>query len=490
MTRTSDEAFLQDIRENPEDDAPRLVYADWLDERGQAERAEFIRIQCRLARAPHALGSPVLRRREQELLKQHAKEWRAPLRKFANKIEFFRGFPGFMVLSPTAFIKHAEDIFRLAPVSHVKFRMRADERELAGDLGRCPALAGVTTIDLQANNLGGDRAGKLLGSPHLTRLRHLKLNNNGLGNKGMQVLSGLPVLGQLESLDLTGNNIGTVGLGALAASPHLTTLKSLTLTRNPDILGEGLQALASSPQVRGLERLTLWELVEWNGAGLPSLSTGVQALAGSSHFQNLQTLDLGRNSSLDTQTLSVLSATEHLPRLSDLRLYGTDVPLGGTKGPSEWLTGPLVRRLERLDLSGREIDAAGIRALTSLPPLERLRHLDLSGTRFKWTDRLARAPVLSHLTWLGLGQTEAGDRQARWLASSSLSNLEVLDLTRNEVGKAGARALLDSPHLARALIYIGVHLAIASEGLTELEARYPDRLDLYVDSPDAPPDWD
>lgn len=42
-------AFLQAIRDNPADDTPRLVYADWLDEHGEAERAEFIRVQCRIA---------------------------------------------------------------------------------------------------------------------------------------------------------------------------------------------------------------------------------------------------------------------------------------------------------------------------------------------------------------------------------------------------------------------------------------------------------
>src|SRR5690349_16557452 len=45
-------AFLQAIREQPDDDAHRLIYADWLEEQGGAERtarAAFIRAQCRLA---------------------------------------------------------------------------------------------------------------------------------------------------------------------------------------------------------------------------------------------------------------------------------------------------------------------------------------------------------------------------------------------------------------------------------------------------------
>lgn len=41
--------FLAAIRAAPEDDSPRLVFADWLDERGESARAELIRTQCELA---------------------------------------------------------------------------------------------------------------------------------------------------------------------------------------------------------------------------------------------------------------------------------------------------------------------------------------------------------------------------------------------------------------------------------------------------------
>jgi uncharacterized protein (TIGR02996 family) len=43
-----DIAFIRAIRENPEDDALRLVYADWLDEHGDP-RGEFLRLQHSLA---------------------------------------------------------------------------------------------------------------------------------------------------------------------------------------------------------------------------------------------------------------------------------------------------------------------------------------------------------------------------------------------------------------------------------------------------------
>lgn len=40
---TDREAMLAAICENPDDDTPRLIYADWLDENGRPLRAEYIR---------------------------------------------------------------------------------------------------------------------------------------------------------------------------------------------------------------------------------------------------------------------------------------------------------------------------------------------------------------------------------------------------------------------------------------------------------------
>ena len=40
-------SLLSGVKESPEDDTPRLVLADFLEEHGDPDRAEFIRIQCR-----------------------------------------------------------------------------------------------------------------------------------------------------------------------------------------------------------------------------------------------------------------------------------------------------------------------------------------------------------------------------------------------------------------------------------------------------------
>lgn len=43
---TQEDAFIASIIETPGDDTPRLIYADWLQEHGREERAEFVRKQC------------------------------------------------------------------------------------------------------------------------------------------------------------------------------------------------------------------------------------------------------------------------------------------------------------------------------------------------------------------------------------------------------------------------------------------------------------
>src|SRR5262249_51790005 len=73
-------AFLREAKEKPEDDTPRLVLADWLEENGDAAdaaRAELIRLGCRLARLPE--DDPrrrEARAREEQLLAEHAPAWR------------------------------------------------------------------------------------------------------------------------------------------------------------------------------------------------------------------------------------------------------------------------------------------------------------------------------------------------------------------------------------------------------------------------------
>src|SRR4051794_39815561 len=116
-----DEAFLQAIIERPDDDTPRLVYADWLEEHGDAARAEFIRVQCQLFRLPPDAPDRVeLERRELRLLDAHESKWLGPIRRgWLTRLfsDFWRrGFIERVVLPVGEFLESAAAIFGSGPV--------------------------------------------------------------------------------------------------------------------------------------------------------------------------------------------------------------------------------------------------------------------------------------------------------------------------------------------------------------------------------------
>src|SRR5437763_11790587 len=73
-------AFIQAIIELPDDDTPRLVFAEWLDEHGEAERAEFIRLQCSLnSLAPESAEFGPIQERVNQLLNARLDAFLMPL---------------------------------------------------------------------------------------------------------------------------------------------------------------------------------------------------------------------------------------------------------------------------------------------------------------------------------------------------------------------------------------------------------------------------
>jgi uncharacterized protein (TIGR02996 family) len=74
-------ALLRAICAEPDDDTPRLVAADWLEEHGDADRAAFIRIQVELARLEASgLGksfeADTLRKKERAYFGPYSYFWR------------------------------------------------------------------------------------------------------------------------------------------------------------------------------------------------------------------------------------------------------------------------------------------------------------------------------------------------------------------------------------------------------------------------------
>lgn len=158
-------ALVRQILTRPADDTPRLVYADWLDEHDQADRAEFIRmsVEANRSTAPcyHDLTRPpgcptcALHIRADAL----AREWtdgeinwerwaglpsigwachnltgepRTKLLRTANGFRFRRGFVDEIRLPLSAFPEHARDMFAAHPITTVVLSDRAPEEAGAG----------------------------------------------------------------------------------------------------------------------------------------------------------------------------------------------------------------------------------------------------------------------------------------------------------------------------------------------------------------------
>ncbi len=75
---SDEKALLAAIWAHPHEDTPRLMYADWLDEHGQSERAEFIRVQIEAERQRDNPSWTQFGERAKQLLEAHEAEWIEP----------------------------------------------------------------------------------------------------------------------------------------------------------------------------------------------------------------------------------------------------------------------------------------------------------------------------------------------------------------------------------------------------------------------------
>jgi uncharacterized protein (TIGR02996 family) len=308
------DALLQAILDRPEEDAPRLVYADWLEEHGQAERAEFIRAQIERQRLP--AGDPrraALKRREKKLLAAHGQRWTQELPTWARKEPVYRrGFVTEVGASTESFVGRGEALFRAAPIRLV--RLTKAVRHLA-ELAASPLLGRLAGLDLYANELGEAGVQALAASPHLGRLRSLNLSCTEVGPAGVAALAQAPALGALAKLDLGGNAVGLEGVRALTSSTCLTGLTRLVLQRTE--LGPAeAEVLAGAARTARLKALNL----AYNRLG----DAGVQALAGSPHLAGLGTLVLSENR-IGGEGAKALAGSPHLGGLKRLKLDGNRI---------------------------------------------------------------------------------------------------------------------------------------------------------------------
>lgn len=116
MTIAVHAGLLADILEHPEDDVPRLILADWLEDQGCGKQAHFIRVGCTLlARHPvyHAPGCYTPWDCEHSELH--------PGREPGGDVWVWsRGFVNYVYCPCTDWLAHGPDLVRQQPIQQVR----------------------------------------------------------------------------------------------------------------------------------------------------------------------------------------------------------------------------------------------------------------------------------------------------------------------------------------------------------------------------------
>lgn len=310
--------FIHEIRTRPENDDARLIYADFLEDQGDA-RGELIRVQIELHHLPPAAPERAsLLKREDELLATHGEAWLEPLRRLGAEGLSIRCFERGLIervrLSWRDFAQQIETLCELAPaLSCVAVSLGPGELHSSLQPASVRLPPQITAIDFRPNKqLSAGFLAQLGDAPWLAQLRSMNLQMTRIGNEGAAQLAQFH-LPAIERLDLGMCGIDANGLAALVENRTLWRLRGLSLNLNP-IKSAGLQQMLAAP----MTAVQQWELEE---------------------------LELAY-CSLDTLAAERLAASTTLPRLKRLNVRANKIQAAGW---TQLSNSPLAKQLERLD---------------------------------------------------------------------------------------------------------------------------------------------
>ena len=335
---TDDELLRAAIVARPDDDLPRLVYADFLEEGGHDDRAELIRVQCELGRRPTA----ELRRREAELLAAHKPDWRVP--GLTGPQTFRRGMIESVETTAEALVRLDPGVLALHPVRHLRL-VNADR--WTQELARLDGVwRGVESLTLNNNNLGNGGRLQLFDQAAMPALRSLSLRNNRLWPEAVLALAETRVAPQLKRLNLSGNPVGDEGVATIARHPAFAGLAELVLCSDELDYSERVHAFGAAA-VAGSWTLASLTLLNFEAHDLGD--AGLISLAGSSNADRLLDLDLSYNDIGLTgpESVEALVSSRHLRHLRRLNLAGNPLSPLAFEALAHW---PRAGLMEAIDL--------------------------------------------------------------------------------------------------------------------------------------------
>jgi uncharacterized protein (TIGR02996 family) len=430
--------LLTAIHAAPEDDPPRLIYADWLlsqPAQSDRDRGELIQLQCALAAALPPEQRRAIRARERELLAAQ------PPPSFGQGVRlelvWSRGFLERCRGDLADFARNAIDVFQLAPMltlleldlaapPNQSLLHRLATVEQLGQIRELTVVPRAGTTVLGA--IGDDLLIALVRS--LAGLRRLRMTALRVGERGVTTLVSGRHAAQLSMLDLTGNALWPAAVQALAGAaqlqPAVLRLASCELARDSAL------ALAKAPWLAELEELDL--------GGNELRDPGALALA-QVPFSRLRRLALA-SCGIVRDSARRLLRSPHLARLRQLRLHENAIGDAGAIA----IARSRMRSIEDLDLQTCAIGDDGVRELAGSSNMRAVRRWRLGGNPIG--DASARAIAESihtrGLTSLDLARCQVSDEGAIALAANASASLE-LALAQNPIEDAGAAALVESP---------------------------------------------
>lgn len=301
-------AFLEAIKETPDDDMPRLILADWFEERGEP-RGEFIRAQVLAARL--AASDPHCRRLEAqaaELLARHEAVWQGRLPDLLGGWQFFHRGLLHLTVSPGRLMVAEARLLGTEDWCWVEaITLRSLDDGDAALLAGSALLSTLTELSLSMSAIGDDGLVALVTSPHVRHLAVLRLDHTRVGLEGLQALARSEIATRLTTLDLGWTPTGAWGAQALASSSRLRRLKVLQL-HGANLGDAGVAELADSPILDRVQTLSLSR----NGL----TDDAAESLVESAHLGSLRRLHLTHNPSISEHGRRLL--LERLPMVQCL----------------------------------------------------------------------------------------------------------------------------------------------------------------------------
>jgi uncharacterized protein (TIGR02996 family) len=201
---------LQSVLDKPDDDAPRLAYADWCDlqtDEPTSARGKFIRIQigsAHFGQNVEPLIKFMLQSQEETLLRDYRQVWAAPIAPLVDDYVFDRGFVALITISARTFLESADQLFALAPIQHLNL---TSMNEVADELFQSPYLSRIRSLQMDRCDLTDRQIQSFAASPNVTGLRWLSAGDNHIGMEGADAVAASSFLTGLAYARFSGNLI-------------------------------------------------------------------------------------------------------------------------------------------------------------------------------------------------------------------------------------------------------------------------------------------